>query len=131
MPDPAPAPENPNAAAVEKVPVQTNINGGKQITITHFDGTEETVTVRLVPLTLASKYFEHVSEIVDFVALAVDKTAVDVAKWTDDTIFAVDKLARELNDPRFDRWLKRQEEAVLQNVLTKKVTDLTKYLPKP
>jgi hypothetical protein len=101
------------ALPANPIPADVVINGGKEILVYSRDGkSSETVKVRLVPLSQASKYLDLVTDIAQFVEFIVGKPKGWADCISDDSLFELDALAKELNDPRIDRVLARQKSTV-------------------
>ncbi len=72
----------------------------------------ERVLVRLVPLSKAGDYLALVGDLIPFVELACSKPAGWGDTLEDDSVYEIEEIFRKLNDPRFDRYVRRQTEAV-------------------
>jgi hypothetical protein len=95
-----------------QVPASVVIGGGVDQSVVFKDGTSEAVKVKLVPFRQASNYLENVGDPAKLVEFVCGKPEGWSDNLTDDCVFEIDRIAREINDPRIDRWLERQAQVV-------------------
>lgn len=114
----------------KKLPAAAVINGGLPFSVRKLDGTTEEVTVRIVPLSKVLQYASKIDTICELVELVCDKPA----GWTDtlnpEDALALDKAARDLNDPIMGRVANRQHQVAGRIVeMSKGIGELMKSLP--
>jgi hypothetical protein len=98
MSTPAPSP----------IPSSVILNGGQSLKVTKLDGTTEEVVIRLVPLSQLADYFNKLDHMDQFIEFIVKKDKGYADTLTDDSQFAIDRIAKELNSFRMGRYLQRQ-----------------------
>ena len=126
----------PTSAATEPLDSITVINGGVEHDV-HFlakGKPSETVLVKLVPISKIGQYLTSAGDMAKLVELCCGKDAGWADTVDDDSLFAIDTLARKINDPRVGRWLTRQKAAVegLRDPIAKStglMTTLASQLP--
>ena len=81
--------------------------------------------MRPVLLPKIGEYMDRVGDLISFVELIASKPAGWADTLTDDSIYAIDTLGRELNNARLSRMLDRQVAAVGNlKPLATKIADL-------
>ena len=97
----------------DTVPVSTQLKGGAEIRVTfNDDRPAEAIVVPLVPIRKAMDYLNVVGSLPEFLAFITGKPDDWVDALTDESTYAIDSKAKELNDPRIDRFMTRQAETV-------------------
>lgn len=115
--------------APEKIPALTLINGSENVPVLFLDGSTGTANVRLIPLKNLGDYLTNIGDINKLVELACGQPEGWSETLHDDSVYLLDETTRRLNDPRIDRYLKRQTMAVEKMVpMTRRVTELTNSL---
>lgn len=105
---------NPNP---HELNAEVVINGAQKFTVTYLpdkDGLSKTeeVMVRLIPVSKIGEYLSKIGVIEQLVELLTGKEAGWADTLSDDSLYAIDSLGRKINDPRLDRYVRRQTEAV-------------------
>jgi hypothetical protein len=102
------------AASVEtqKIPPLVLINGASKILAKFNDGHTEEVVVNLIPISKVIDYLNIIAEPEKFVEFVTGKSPGWADTLTDDSIWEIDELARAMNDPRIDRYARRQKVTV-------------------
>lgn len=100
----------------------TVLKGGVNFTVTTTEGKTEEVFIRLVPISQMEDYLARYESIVALCVFVVQKDIAWFDGLTEDAAFALNRRVRELNDPRFDRWVSEQAQTVgtkLKDLLAK------------
>lgn len=105
-------PTKPTATAPAPVSDMIVLRGGDDFSITRKDGKTQAVFVRLVPVSDMKKYLSVYDDFAEMCALVTGLSLVEVDNLTDDSLYALYARAIELNDPRFDRWMRQRAAAV-------------------
>ncbi|EIP96876.1 hypothetical protein OpiT1DRAFT_01303 [Opitutaceae bacterium TAV1] len=92
----------------------TVVIGSEPFDVTLSDGSTECLTISLVPIRLMDEYLLRYEDIVGLVSLATakDKEPEFFDGVTEDSLYALNRRVRELNDPRFDRWVSEKAATV-------------------
>lgn len=89
------------------------LKGGENFTVTLADGeTTEEVFVRIVPISQMDEYLARYESITALVSFVVKKDVAWLDGLADDSLYALNRKVREMNDPRFDRWVSEQRATV-------------------
>ncbi len=116
----------------EKLPPTVVKNGEIEILVFKHDGTNEIVKVKLVPLRQVEKYYERIFDLPAFAEFVTGKADGWADTLDDDSLWEIDRLAKAINDPRFDRLLTRQTQTVeAQKPIMARASALTNTSPTP
>ena len=99
--------------SAEPLPSHVIINGVVAAEAVKLDGTNEAVSVRLIPIRLAEDYFVKEANMAEFVELSCSKPAGWADSLTDDSLYQLDRISRDINDPRFDRLMSQRQVQVV------------------
>ena len=99
----------PALPAEKRLPSDVLLNGGKDITATMIDGTQRVVKVRVVKLSEAMRYYELIGSMTEFVDWITGEAAGFCDTLDEDSAYAIDAIAKDLNDFRCARFLARQK----------------------
>lgn len=92
----------------------TNALGYAEATAKLADGTTEAVQVHAVPIRQIAAYAAALDKPHAVVELCCRKPEGWADGLTDDSLYELDELARNINDPRLARWFKRQNVVAAQ-----------------
>lgn len=98
--DPKPETQKPSSLTI--------INGKASLPVKLKSGADAVVEVKLVSFAEADKYYILLADLPAFVQFMTGKDEAFYEELSDDAVFAIDALAKEINDPRFARFLERQ-----------------------
>ncbi|WP_043586668.1 hypothetical protein [Geminisphaera colitermitum] len=116
--------ENSTTPAAPAAPSKmTVVNGGEPFVATMIGGNTEPLTIRLIPIRQMDEYLFRYEDIVGLVALATGKEPEFFDGMDEESLYALNRRVRELNDPRFDRWVSEKAATV-----GSKLKDLLKTL---
>lgn len=98
--DTAPETKKPSSLAI--------INGKASLPVKLKNGADHEVQVQLISFAKVEEYYKLIGDLPKFVQLMTGTDEAFYETLSDDSIFAIDNLAKELNDPRIARFLQRQ-----------------------
>lgn len=99
----------PALPAEKRLPSDVLLNGGKDIIAIMADGTQRVVKVRVAKLSEAMRYYELIGSLTEFVDWITGQPEGFCDSLDEDSAYAIDTLAKDLNDFRCARFLARQK----------------------
>jgi hypothetical protein len=84
------------------------LNGGVELTLTHLDGTKETVKVRQIPATKLEQFMNKIADESVSVAIYCDKPVEWVDTLTLESINDVCEKGLEINEAFLGKWCSRR-----------------------
>lgn len=115
----------------DKLPAVAVINGAVDQEVKYLSGEREIVKVKLVPISKFDEYLTAKTVLPSFVEYICGKDKGWADTLDDESIYKIEALAKTLNDPRVDRFIKRQQETVNEmQPLVAKVAELNGFSPK-
>ena len=101
-------PTTPAAAPAD----MTVLRGGDDFAVKTNAGVDLTVFIRLLPVVEMKRYLALYDDFAEMCAFVVGWEIDKINTLTEDSLYALYRRITEINDPRFDRWLKQRDAAV-------------------